>query len=75
MPSTVDRLSCIQRSIPIIACGIWLEYSFVETIEISPPFFFATFTSPGVQVTMPFTQTFFVSPVFLPLSTTARFSQ
>ena len=49
----------------MITFGICERYSLVETIETRPPFFSATVTSPGVQVTTPLTQCFSFSPVFV----------
>ena len=52
----------------MITLGICIRFSLVETMETRPPFFSATVTSPGVQVTTPSTQCFSVFPVFTFLS-------
>src|ERR1017187_5222257 len=49
MPSTVERLSRIHLSMPMMTWGICEVYSRVETMDTRPPRFSATLTSPGVQ--------------------------
>ena len=65
MPFTRSRFCDIQTLWPMITLGIWERYSRVDTIETRPPFLVAMFTSPGVQVTAPWTQYFSTLPVWV----------
>ncbi len=47
----------------MITAGICERYSLVDTMLMRPPFFSATVTSPGVQVTTLSTQCFSLAPV------------
>ncbi len=65
IPLTMSRWPLIHFLLPMITFGICDRYSLVETIDTRPPFFSATVTSPGVQVTTPSTQRFSLAPVLM----------
>jgi len=69
---TISRWAPTHFLLPMMTWGICDRYSLVETIETRPPFFSATVTSPGVQVTTPSTQRCSFWPVLTFLRSTQK---